>query len=86
MDNYISKHPSDEFLYKWKNGGFNSTLFPNQVSFASGECLGGGSEINSGLFHLPHNDFIKDWKNEFDVKDISTEQLNNSLKEINEIR
>lgn len=25
-----------------------------QISFASGECLGGGSEINSGLFHKPN--------------------------------
>ena len=33
-----------------------------QISFASGECLGGGSEINSGLFHKPSKKFWQDWK------------------------
>jgi len=59
---FKNKHPHDEFLNKWKNGGLNSTLYPMQISFASGECLGGGSEINSGLFHKPSKKFWQDWK------------------------
>ena len=30
-----------------------------QIPFASGECLGGGSEINSGLFHKPSKNFYQ---------------------------
>lgn len=59
---FKNKHPHDEFLKKWKNGGLNSTLYPMQISFASGECLGGGSEINSGLFHKPSQSFWEKWK------------------------
>ena len=66
---FKKKHPHDEFVTKWKNGGLNSTIFPLQISFASGECLGGGSEINSGLFHRPGERFLLEWekKNKFIV-------------------
>ncbi len=59
---FKTKHPHDEFIKKWQNGGLNSTIYPYQISFASGECLGGGSEINSGLFHKPSKEFLIKWK------------------------
>ena len=45
----------------WKNGGVNTTLLSKMISFASGSCLGGGSEINSGLYHAPDEAFLKTW-------------------------
>lgn len=65
---FSGKHHGDEFLYKWKNAGLNTTLFPSIVSYASGRCLGGGSEINSGLYHSMSKSFFEDWKKNFDVK------------------
>jgi len=67
FSHYLIKHPGDEFLYKWNNCGVNTTLFKNQISFSSGSCFGGGSEVNSGLLHYPDKDFIKKWKNDFNV-------------------
>ena len=79
---YEKKHPGEEFLYKWQNSGINTTLFKNQISFASGSCLGGGSEINSGLLHFPDNYFIKNWEKEFEVKDLNTKLINDDLKKL----
>ena len=45
------KHPGDEFYTKWRNSGLSSTLGNAMLQYSSGSCLGGGSEINSGLFH-----------------------------------
>ena len=45
------KHPGDEFYTKWKNSGLSSTLGNTMLQYSSGVCLGGGSEINSGLYH-----------------------------------
>ena len=39
----------------------NTTLLSKMISFASGSCLGGGSEINSGLYHAPDEAFLKTW-------------------------
>ena len=66
-----SKYPGDEFLYKWKYGGVNTSLFNTQIVFSSGECLGGGSEINSGLLHEPDENFVKKWIKDYNVKNIS---------------
>ena len=52
------KHSGDEFLKKWAKSGLSSTLGPVKLQYASGSCLGGGSEINSGLFHEIDEEFI----------------------------
>ena len=82
---YNSKHPGDEFIYKWKDGGINTSLFKSQIVFSSGECLGGGSEINSGLLHEPDKNFVKQWIEKYDVKNISHDKLLKSLKDVTKI-
>lgn len=54
----IKKHPDYEFLYKWKYSGLISCIGSGLIQYSSGECLGGGSEINSGLFHLPPENIL----------------------------
>lgn len=71
IDNFKNKHPGNEFYYKWRNSGISTTVFPNLVSFASAKCLGGGSEINSGLYHTIPKEFIKETKEKFKVNDFS---------------
>ncbi len=80
-----SKHPGDEFFYKWRNGGLNSTLFNSKISFSSGFCSGGGSEINSGLFHSPNSVFLENWRKDYNVQEISIEEINKKIKDIKKI-
>ncbi len=61
------KHPGEEFIHKWKHGGLSGSI-GSQVKYASGECFGGGSEINSGLYHKPDKKFIKDLKLKYNIK------------------
>jgi hypothetical protein len=82
---YQSKHPADEFLYKWKNGGVNTSIYDTQITFSAGECLGGGSEINSGLFHYPDKNYLTEWKKAYQVEGISESKLNECLNELNNI-
>lgn len=76
-----TKHPGDEFLKKWNQGGMNTTVFGRQVSFSSGSCLGGGSEINSGLYHYPDFNFLKEWKDKYDTREISHEEVSFYVEE-----
>ena len=82
---YETKHPSDEFIYKWKNGGVNTSLFSTPIVFSSGECLGGGSEINSGLLHEPDETYLASWNNDFGLENITKDILINCLKEVKKI-
>ena len=85
VSKFKSKHPQDEFIKKWKNGGFNSTLFPLQIPFASGECFGGGSEINSGLFHKPSKKFLYNWSTKLNFVKPNEDEIDNHFNEIEKI-
>ena len=65
-----SKHPGEEFSKKWYRGGLNSTYFSEMIAYSSGSCFGGGSEINSGLFHKPDKDFLQNWREEYHTRDL----------------
>ncbi len=85
VSTFKKKHPQDEFISKWKNGGLNSTLFPMQISFASGECLGGGSEINSGLFHKPSEKFLDSWSINQNYIQPSKDEIERHFDDLNKI-
>ena len=77
-----SKHPGDEFIKKWYRGGINSTYFPSMVAYTSGACYGGGSEINSGLYHEPDREFLQSWTKEFRTKYLTTEIMEPYIKKV----
>ncbi len=78
-----TKHSGEEFYYKWANGGVASSLYPYQINFSSGSCIGGGSEINSGLYHEPDSDFLNKWIEKYETKNLQFEQLKEFIDEIN---
>ena len=67
----------------WKNGGVSASLGNSQIKYAEAECFGGGSEINSGLYHFPDKKLVLDLKKKFDIKNISYNQLIKNSKELN---
>ena len=38
-------------VQKYRNGGQTVALGRNKIAYVEGRCVGGGSEINSGLYH-----------------------------------
>jgi len=69
------KHPGSELMSKWTNGGLSGALGNVKIQYASANCLGGGSEINSGLYHEPDQNFLKEWSQQFNTKDLNKETL-----------
>src|SRR3954452_12452973 len=43
----------EEMTQKYRNGGLTVALGSPKVAYVEGRCVGGGSEINSGLYHRP---------------------------------
>jgi hypothetical protein len=81
------KHAGNEFLYKWLFSGIATTIGKINIQYSSGSCFGGGSEINSGLYHrVDSNFFNKIYNNELRVDNFEFYQpsdLINSFKEKN---
>jgi choline dehydrogenase-like flavoprotein len=57
----------DEMVQKYRNGGQTVALGANKISYVEGRCVGGGSEINSGLYHRTPPEVLETWRKEFQV-------------------
>ncbi len=65
----------DEMVQKYRNGGQTIAMGANKIAYVEGRCVGGGSEINSGLYHRTPPEILAQWTREFAVDGISPADL-----------
>lgn len=65
----------EEMRRKYRNGGVTVALGNPAVAYAEGRCLGGGSEVNSGLYHRPPAEILDRWQRDFGLRDSSEDDL-----------
>lgn len=56
-----------EILQKYRNAGVNVTLGSAKVAWVEGRCVGGGSEVNRGLYHRTPDDVLETWRSRFRI-------------------
>ncbi|HVU38617.1 MAG TPA: GMC family oxidoreductase [Opitutales bacterium] len=64
-----------EMEQKYRNGGLTVALGQTKIAYVEGRCVGGGSEINSGLYHRTPPDILEAWRKEFQVKELAEADL-----------
>ncbi len=62
-----------EIFQKYRNSGVTVALGDTKISYVEGRCVGGGSEINRGLYHRTPGYIFEQWSKDFGVRDISLE-------------
>jgi choline dehydrogenase-like flavoprotein len=65
----------EEMLQKYRCGGQTVALGRNKIAYVEGRCVGGGSEINSGLYHRTPPDILERWRKEFQVAHLTEAEL-----------
>lgn len=65
----------EEMLQKYRNGGQTVALGKNKIAYVEGRCVGGGSEINSGLYHRTPPEILERWRSKFDVEALTEKEL-----------
>jgi len=65
----------DEMTAKYRNGGLTVTLGAPKVAYVEGRVLGGGSEVNSGLYHRTPPDVLAAWRRDWRVEGLSEADL-----------
>lgn len=72
-----------ELRDRYKNAGITAMLGAPTVNYVEGSCLGGGSEVNSGLYHRPSPEVIERWCESHQIDSFRYKDLE-SLMELNE--
>ncbi len=65
----------DEMTQKYRNGGLTVALGRMKVAYVEGRCVGGGSEINSGLYHRIPAAVLHQWSRDFQVEALTEDDL-----------
>lgn len=65
----------EEMVQKYRNGGITPALGPAPVAYVEGRCVGGGSEINSGLYHRTPAEVLERWTREYQVEGLAENDL-----------
>ncbi len=65
----------DEMLQKYRNGGQTVAFGKNKIAYVEGRCVGGGSEINSGLYHRTPPEILERWRKEFQLEAATEKDL-----------
>ncbi|MDF2639084.1 MAG: putative oxidoreductase [Novosphingobium lindaniclasticum] len=60
----------EEMLLKYRNAGVGVALGRNKLAWVEGRCVGGGSEVNRGLYHRTPGYILDDWRRRFAVHDL----------------
>jgi choline dehydrogenase-like flavoprotein len=57
----------DQMRRMYRNGGVSTTIGRGKIAWVEGRCVGGGSEINSALYHRTPANILERWRNDFGV-------------------
>tara|TARA_Y100001980_G_C14556714_1_gene349568 strand:+ start:10821 stop:12593 length:1773 start_codon:yes stop_codon:yes gene_type:complete len=61
----VEEFSYNQMLNQYKNAGITTTLGGINITYVEGETVGGGSEINSGLYHRTPKNILEYWKKKF---------------------
>jgi len=82
----VDSFSCNEINKKYKNAGMTVAYGKTLINYAEGSCVGGGSEVNSGLYHRVPDYILKKWeqKNKFSFdKSFLNDSYNHIEKLIN---
>ncbi len=66
----IENYTLSEMDARYRNGGLTPALGPTKVTYIEGRCVGGASEINAALYHLPLPETLDDWTERFQLDEL----------------
>lgn len=69
------KRFSDELGDQWRNGGLSVAFGRVPMAFAEGKCVGGGTEINSGIMQVPNDETLDEWAKEYQIEAFSAQSM-----------
>lgn len=72
----------DEFEAKYRHRGVSVALGLPPVAYAEGCCVGGSTEINSGLWHRLPAEFTEEWQRAYEIEEFTPTGLDRYAEEV----
>jgi len=64
-----------EIHTKYRSSGISLAFGNPNINYAEGFCVGGGSEVNSGLYHRLPVSILNSWSNNFSISNLTSDEL-----------
>lgn len=71
----IEPYSAEQMDRQYRGGGLTVALGRPPVAYTEGRCVGGGSEVNSGLYHRPPAEILAEWRRDLGVEDLTADSL-----------
>lgn len=65
----------EEMALQYRHHGSSAALGNPPVAYAEGRCVGGSTEVNSGLWHRVPGELAERWRHEYDIDGFEPETL-----------
>lgn len=75
VDSQPTAFSVEQMNVQYRNKGQLVALGLPPINYAEGRCLGGSTEINSGLYHRPSESLIDQWVSGWRIQDLDFEQI-----------
>ncbi len=72
----------DQMEAQYRSAGQTVALGRPPIIYTEGRGAGGGSEVNSGLYHRPDPELLDDWARRFAIRDLSERDIVDHAREI----
>jgi choline dehydrogenase-like flavoprotein len=71
----VAPYSLEQMRRQYRHAGVTAALGRPSVAYAEGCCLGGGTEINSGLYHLAGPELLEEWRRGWKVSELEHRTL-----------
>ncbi len=75
----------EEMVLKYRHRGSCATLGTPPVAYAEGRCVGGSTEINSGLWHRLPTYLVDAWRDEYRIEEFNENVLDRYAAEVEDV-
>ena len=72
----------EEMATKYRHGGSSAALGRPAIAYAEGRCVGGSTEVNSGLYHRLPPELADEWQRTYDIDEFGGDTLDRYAQRI----
>jgi choline dehydrogenase-like flavoprotein len=72
----------EEMIAKYRHHGLSAALGNPAIAYAEGRCVGGSTEINSGLYHRLPGYLAADWATRYSIDEFSPQALGRYAEQV----